>query len=317
MASSRPVTALGTSSKPRELWHQMTVSRLHAGGHAGGGSTILPRRRMTARSKRLTSIWCHNSLGFEDVPSAVTGRLDAMNVFDGSRSGKYEDNYYRYLNIGLKMPLSTGTDWFMYDWSRVYAEVRGKLTIASWLDAVKAGRCQVTNGPLLSLTIDGKKVGAVIELTEAKTLKIEGFGVSRHGLQKLQLIRNGKVIKTQVAGGKESSGAKILTTVRVEEPAWFALRVESDAKNEFGKPLYAHTSPIYLNFKGKGVFEVDSAVALLKQVEEGQGTIRTKGKFSSPDASKKLLAVYDEAAQNLRESHRRTALNVECKRPEL
>src|SRR5207247_2677861 len=109
--------------------------------------------------------------------------------------------------------------------------------------------CQVTNGPLLSLTIDGKTVGDVIELTEAKTLKIEGFGISRHALQKLQLVRNGKVIKTQVAGGKESSGAKILTTVRVEEPAWFALRVESDAKNLFGKTLYAHTSPVYVNFK--------------------------------------------------------------------
>src|SRR5262245_65353397 len=51
----------------------------------------------------------------------------------GSRIGKYEDNYYRYLNLGLRMPISTGTDWFMYDFSRVYAEVRGKLTIPAWL----------------------------------------------------------------------------------------------------------------------------------------------------------------------------------------
>jgi hypothetical protein len=36
-------------------------------------------------------------------------------------------------------------------------------------------------------------------------------------------------------------------------------------------------------------------------VEEGKGAIRTRGHFSSPEASKKLLALYDEAAQNLRE----------------
>ena len=42
------------------------------------------------------------------MPTALTGRLDALNVFDGSRTGSYEENYYRYLNIGLRVPISTG-----------------------------------------------------------------------------------------------------------------------------------------------------------------------------------------------------------------
>jgi hypothetical protein len=37
--------------------------------------------------------------------NALTGRLDALNVFDGSRRGSFEDNYYRYLNIGLRLPI--------------------------------------------------------------------------------------------------------------------------------------------------------------------------------------------------------------------
>jgi len=44
--------------------------------------------------------------------------------------------------------------------------VKGKLTIPAWLDAVKAGRCQATNGPLLSLQVDGKTIGDVIDLKE-------------------------------------------------------------------------------------------------------------------------------------------------------
>jgi len=64
------------------------------------------------------------------------------------------------------MPISTGTDWFMYDFSRVYAEVQGKLTIPAWLDAVKAGRCQATNGPLLTLKVEGKTPGGAIDLQE-------------------------------------------------------------------------------------------------------------------------------------------------------
>src|SRR5207244_5622190 len=170
-------------------------------GITGGGVDDLPLRPGIDNAKKQggTVIWCHNTNGFEDVPSAVTGRLDAMNVFDGSRTGKFEDNYYRYLNIGLKMPISTGTDWFMYDWSRVYAEVKGKLTITSWLNAVKAGRCQATNGPLLTLTVDGKSIGDVIDLKGPKTLKIRASAAGRHPPQKLQLVRTGVVIKTQSA----------------------------------------------------------------------------------------------------------------------
>lgn len=100
-------------------------------GISGGGFDDLPLRPGidNARKQGGTIIWCHNTFGYEDVLNAVTGRLHALNVFDGSRAGKFEDNYYRYLNIGLHMPLSTGTDWFVYDFSRVYAEVKGALTI--------------------------------------------------------------------------------------------------------------------------------------------------------------------------------------------
>ncbi len=273
-------------------------------GITGAGVDDIPLRTGidNARQQGGTVIWCHNTNGFEDVPSAVTGRLDALNIYDGSRGGRYEDSYYGYLNIGLRMPLSTGTDWFMYDVSRVYAKVIGKLTIATWLDAVKAGRCQVTNGPLLTLTVDGKTIGEVIDLKEPKTLKIQASALGRHPVQKLQLIRNGQVVKTQSASAKDPAGSIQLThEVRLEEPAWFAVRIDSDTKNEFDRTLYAHTSPVYVTYKGKGVFDVDSALALLKQVEEGHGTIKTRGNFSTPEASRKLLAIYDDAAQNLRD----------------
>ncbi|HLW66959.1 MAG TPA: CehA/McbA family metallohydrolase, partial [Gemmataceae bacterium] len=96
-----------------------------------------------------TVLWCHNTFGHESVASALSGRLDAWNVFDGTRAGSYEDKYYRCLNVGTRLPISTGTDWFIYDFSRVYARVEKPLTIRSWLAALKAGRNVVTNGPLL------------------------------------------------------------------------------------------------------------------------------------------------------------------------
>ena len=253
-----------------------------------------------AKKQGGTIIWCHNTNGYEDVLNAISNRLDALNVFDGSRGGTFEENYYRYLNIGIKMPISTGTDWFMYDMSRVYAEVRGKLTVASWLDAVKAGRCQATNGPLLSLTVDGRKIGDVVDLKEPRSIKIQASALGRDPVQKLQLIHNGKVIKSQAASAKTPGRIEMTHELRVDGPAWFAVRIDSDAKNEFSKTLFAHTSPVYVNYQGRNVFDVDSAVALLKQVEEGHAAIKMRGQFSGAGASKKLLAIYDEAANDLR-----------------
>src|SRR5262249_40848516 len=121
-------------------------------GITGAGFDDSPLRPGIDDAKKQggTIIWCHNSFGFEDVLNALTGRLDALNVFDGSRRGSFEESYYRYLNIGLRMPISTGTDWFVYDFARVYARVPDKLIPSRWLEALKAGNCQATNGPLLS-----------------------------------------------------------------------------------------------------------------------------------------------------------------------
>lgn len=253
-----------------------------------------------ARRQGGTIIWCHNTNGWEDVPNALTGRLDALNVFDGSRTGKFEDHYYHYLNVGLRMPISTGTDWFMYDFSRVYARPTGKLTIASWLEAVKAGRCSATNGPLLSLTVNGKPMGDVIKLDKPASVRVEGSAVGRHDFQQLQLVHNGKVIEQQAAK-QDGAGfaARLARDVRIDTPGWLALRINAQTQNELDKQLYAHTSPIYVDVEGRQVFDVESARVLLRQIEEGQSEIRARGKFSNPQALAQVLTVYEKAVEEL------------------
>ena len=151
-------------------------------------------------------------------------RICAINnrwSLDGSRGGKYEDNYYRYLNLGLKMPISTGTDWFIYDFSRVYARVAGKLTVKSWLNAVKDGRTVATNGPLLSLKVDGREIGDVIDLKSPKTLHVEASGLGRHNFQRLQLVHNGKVITTRDTYRKNGFFAAVLSRdLRIDDGAY-------------------------------------------------------------------------------------------------
>ncbi|MCI0705295.1 MAG: CehA/McbA family metallohydrolase [Planctomycetia bacterium] len=253
-----------------------------------------------ARKQGGTIIWCHNTSGFEAIPHILTGRVDALNVFDGSRGGTFGEAYYRYLNIGLRFPISTGTDWFIYDFSRVYAKVSGPLTIAKWLDALKAGRCQSTNSPLLTLTVDGKEIGDVLNLNKPKAVRVEVTATGRHDFQKLQLVQNGKVIETE--SGKMKDGvctAKLVKEVRLDAPAWFAARIDSTAKNELDKQLFAHTSPVYVDFEGKRVFDVETGRLLLRRLEQAKEEIRARGKFSDDAARDKLLAIYDDTTKEL------------------
>jgi hypothetical protein len=271
-------------------------------GITGSGNDDRPLRPGIEEARRQggTVIWCHNTNGHEDVLSALAGKLDALNVFDGSRGGTFEDSYYRYLNIGLRMPISTGTDWFIYDFSRVYARVPGPLSVKGWLDAVKAGRCSATNGPLLRLTVDGKELGDVINLDQPRTVRLEASAVGRHDFQKLQLLQNGRVIHTEKAEGKGGGfTARLHREVRIDAPCWFAVRIESTTRNEFDAVLYAHSSPVYVDFQGKSVFDVEAARGLLKQVEEGVADIQAKGTFSNDKARDQLLRLYEEARKDL------------------
>lgn len=267
---------------------------------AGFDDPVLRTGIDDARKQGGTVIWCHNTFGYEDIPSALTGRLDALNVFDGSRKDSFEQTYYHLLNLGVRLPISSGADWFLYDFSRVYARVNGALTIKNWLGAVKAGRCQATNGPLLTLSVDGKEPGQVIALAKAGSVQVSAAGIGRHDFSQLELVHNGKVIK-KIAAQKKTNhfAAELKHKVVIDKGGWLALRISSDTKNELGQPLFAHTSPVYVDLEGKKCFEVESAKALMRQVEEGIAAIRAEGKFSTPQAQKDLLQLHEDAIADL------------------
>jgi hypothetical protein len=273
-------------------------------GITGAGNDDRPLRDGIddARRQSGTVIWCHNTFGYEATPNAVTGRLDALNVHDGSRHGSYEDRYYPFLNVGLRVPISTGTDWFLYDFARVYARVPDKLTLANWLAALRAGRCVATNGPLLTLTVDGRDIGDVLNLDKPRTVRIEATGLGRHDFESLQLVCNGKVLATQKAEKSDGGyAARLVREVRLNEPAWFAVRIDAMTKNELGHRLYAHSSPVYVDLAGKRVLDPEAVKTLQRQLGEAREAIAQRGQFSTPAAREKVLSLYTQAEKDLLE----------------
>ena len=103
------------------------------------------------------TIWCHNGMGMELPVAVALGHLDAFNLADGL-DADYE-RYYSLLNAGFQMPVSSGTDWWVYDHNRVFVKVNGPLDYDKWIAGLRAGRTFVSNGPLLELTVDGQGPG--------------------------------------------------------------------------------------------------------------------------------------------------------------
>ena len=64
-------------------------------------------------------IWCHNGRGMEAPVAAALGKVDAFNLFDPNWMDPEYDIYYKMLDAGIRMPASTGSDWFISSANRV------------------------------------------------------------------------------------------------------------------------------------------------------------------------------------------------------
>ena len=248
-----------------------------------------------------TTIWCHNAFGFEEVPDWIAGVLDAHNIFDGGSRGSYEDTFYRFMDIGLRVPFSTGTDWFIYDFSRVYVEVDEPLTVERWLEGLEKGRTFITNGPLLKFSLGGYSPGDVIRLAQPQELNITSRAVGRCDFQKIEVIYNGRIV--QSAPSRSVDGhfkAWITAPLLISEPGWVALRINPGQKNELGAPLFGHTSAIYIEIAGKTIFKPEAARKLITNMNEAKRTIREKASFADNKQADKILKVYQEGIASLR-----------------
>lgn len=273
-------------------------------GIMGEGPDWPPLRRgiTLARQQGATIIWCHNSFGHEDAPDWLAGMLQALNIFDGGSHGSYEETFYRYLNIGLKVPFSTGTDWFIYDFSRVYARLEQALTLENWLEALAAGRTFISNGPLLEFRLGDKQSGDTIQLAEPTDISILGRAIGRHDFKTIELIHNGRIVNASAShaiGGHFE--ADLHFDFAVNESGWFALRVPTgSATNEMGETLFAHTSPIYVELDGKPVFKKEAANALVADMESALAAIPANAKFDDDTQRDEVLNIYREAIETLR-----------------
>jgi len=187
------------------------------------------------------------------------------------------------------------------------------LTTSTWLESLKAGRTFITNGPLLDLKVNGKTMGDQLELTPGNNkVAIQATGQGRIDFQRLELIHNGNVIAAQDTKPVQNHfSARIDFTLETDEPGWIAVRTPSPSVpkdpqrqqqtplNEYGRELFSHTSPVYLQRNGRSRFDLDQARAYLAEMQQNRKIITKRFLFADPQEQAAVLDVYSDAIEGL------------------
>ena len=220
------------------------------------GTDGIPLQRgiQSARGDGAAVIWCHNDLGFEDVPNWMAGLLDAQNIFDGGHHGSYTDTFYRYLNLGnatcRSLPGQTGS----------FTISRGSMSRFRANYPVRSGSVRSPKGGpsspterFWSSTWAPAAWGIPLPWRELVRSKSRDAGSAVLIFRRSSWFKNGEVVHATdshpVAGHFEAS---MTFALNIREPGWIALRIPLDAgQSELGRPLYAHTSPIYIDLARK------------------------------------------------------------------
>ena len=155
--------------------------------------------------------------------------------------------YYHALNCGLRMPPSAGSASGVLPnpvgYNRVYVQVDGDLTYAKWWDGLKAGRCFVTNGPLLLAAANGKLPGHVFKADEGNVVEVK-LDLSLWALDRvpaIEVIRDGAVVATVKVD--DASAAHGTVALKFTQSGWFLARAVTDRKDTF---RFASTGPFYV-----------------------------------------------------------------------
>src|SRR6185437_12653476 len=128
--------------------------------------------------------------------------------------------YYRLLNCGFHIPATSGTDNFSYVWrdpppgtDRTYVHVKGQLTLASWFAGIKAGHTFGSTGPLVFLDVAGREPGDQVALAAnaPRTLKVSANAVSIAPMSQLDILVNGKVVRSITPSGAADSSKLVFS----------------------------------------------------------------------------------------------------------
>jgi hypothetical protein len=243
----------------------------------------------------------------EALAAALLGKVDAFEIsaFLDEDPVALSD-WYGLLDCGLRLPLAGGSgkdsNAVAAGAVRTYARLLPGQTFGygARVDAVRAGRTFVTNGPLLTLDVDGQGSGHTFDaLPAGRPVHVRVEARSAVPFDHVEVLYNGQVI-----AGRDTSGDRQATVLEAgfapPAPGWVAARCRGGMRLPDGQLPFAHTSPVWFHPAGKPPRPAAAAVArfdeLLRQTLHWTSTA---GRYDNPKSREHLVGVLGEARRVL------------------
>ncbi len=234
-----------------------------------------------ARDQGGVVIWCHNGQGMEAPVAAALGKLDAFNLFDPTWMDPEYRIYYHLLNSGIRLPASTGTDWFVCSSNRVYVNSTAEFSYDSWLQGLKAGATFITNGPAIFLEVNGSGTGSILGLERQEgSADCSVRWNSHYPVDLVELVVNGVVVDRNKLDEPVGNGLWE-TSVPIAHDSWIAARLWGRARNSFDHAVYAHTSPVYIEVGRPHESRSESARFFVESIDRSLDWIRSTGRYAT------------------------------------
>jgi hypothetical protein len=233
---------------------------------------------------------------------AVLGKIDYLEISGFADALTTESVWHKLLNTGLRIPAAGGTDAMTN-----YSSLRGPLgqnrtyviaedssdpaeETANWLAGLKAGKSFATNGPLVSLTLDGAGPGDELRRPSgAQQFLIKAMMTSLAPVDAVDVIVNGDVAQT-IPLSEDRKSAAFEGELALDKSAWVTLRAYSKTASPlvFDNYPYATTSPIYVTLGGKSVRSREDAehfIAWIGKLEK----VAAEGDYNTDEEREAVL----------------------------
>lgn len=246
----------------------------------------------------------------EIIANLLRGKIDALDLdyqFQDPEIGGVEaQEWYRLLNCGVRVPLVRGSgknnNLRPLGAGRVYARLRPgeELTYKNWIEAVRAGRTFITNGPLLTFTVNDAGPGAVVDVAADRPIvRVRAEARGLEPFERLDVVANGAVVATASASGSPAT-AHIEAEVPLPEGGWLAARCVGPLNSAFDEEVGAHSSPVYVTVDGRPRPADPTAKAhFAAGLEKMLAWVRNEARCPTERDRERLAAVFRDAQRRL------------------
>jgi hypothetical protein len=153
--------------------------------------------------------------------------------------------------------------------------------------------------------VNGQEAGATLTVRgPSAKLRVRARARSIESYEVLEIVVNGKVVRTVRPRGAQHEAA-IDDVIQVDRGGWIAARAHGRKMLPYGAtwwhmPVFAHSSPVYLDMHGRTADAHASAELLLDQLSYLRRWAEKQANFPTPENRAEALRWIDEAEAKYR-----------------